>query len=66
MYMVRHVTGGIVATAWARDRHTVGSVGAAVLRRVKLPAELTDDGEREVGLLLPRLALQDTIEQTNI
>lgn len=54
--MFQHVTGGIVALAWAGHCHTVGGVWAAVLGRVQLPAELTRDGEGEVGLLLSRLS----------
>lgn len=58
MYVVQHVTGGVVALARAGHCHAVGRVRAAVLGRVQLPAELTCDGEREVGLLLARLPLQ--------
>lgn len=58
MYMVQHVTGGVVALAGAGHCHTVGGVWAAVLGWVQLPAELTCDGEREVGLLLSWLPLQ--------
>lgn len=58
MNVVQHVTGGVVALAWAGHCHTVGRVWAAVLGWVQLPAELTADGEREVGLLLSRLSLQ--------
>lgn len=52
MHMVYDVTGGVVALAWAGHRHTVGRIRAAILGRVQLPAELTADGENEVGLLL--------------
>lgn len=64
--MLENVTGGVIAPAGAGHRHTAGGVGAAVLGRVQLPAELTGDGEREVGLRLSRLSLREqTAGHTN-
>lgn len=55
MNMVQHVTGGVVALPWAGYGHTARRVNAAVIRLIQLPAKLTADGQREVGLLLSRL-----------
>lgn len=57
MHVVQHITGGVVALAWARDCHTVGRVCAAVLGWVQLPTELTGDVDRKGGLLLSQLSL---------
>lgn len=56
--MAQSLTGGVIASAGAGHRHAAGGVGAAVLGRVQLPAELTADGEGEVGLGLSRLVLR--------
>lgn len=61
--MLQNVTSGVVAPAGAGHGHAGGGVGAAVLEGVQLPAELTSDGEREVGLWLPRLALRGQRQQ---